>query len=1511
MVGIILLFPNASSKREFFRGEGGGNRLLGAKNAHNRPKKGVSVEREHHAFDKEESEQSFRFSSKRAGVTLHQEKFISAAASEVGDHLQKTAEAVKGLINGGKKGGHSCDKKKKKGGFFTKGGKGGAPCPGPEDEEYIMDQLDKNAHIRAASLDELDEGHIVPEHLFKPILLDDLRLLNTHKLEDAKEMNDLELEKTKRRLWLNPLPMLKWVPKDVCVAESMLRELNRTLKLKIPWTPPHKGPNKKDCEPVPEKEECCVCQPHSTLRAGGQGDQDFGERMEGDKPPAVFLEVDVGVQKPNNVRDPEGVAETKSDTNPGGQKTQPSPCCNCPLDPLVEEQKSFRREMDLACAKGCKRRRFCSHWRANEISSKIIVEDPDDVDKSPVTLWVPRQCDYRFSQQVVAIDEDKCLLECESVHERKNFSWNPRDDVYKFLKYNPLPEAEFGEEGEGSGDGVEGSGGGEGSKGSGGGEGSKGSGGGEGSMGSANALPKPSSPPPLASPKCPFESPCNKPCPSANTLWECFGNSYKSCQTGMSGHYNIPNSKGASDNTKMLRLYQRDCKGGGSFLQIQELDRDKTDNFVVENADPRRNNPRGRRTGDIHHYRHIKGLAFIEAHVNLIKSMTQRQKQLVRLYRDHRISTKSLLNAANFLSRFKSGQHQGACPFASPCNKPCPNANTLWECFGNSYKSCQSKMSAHYSVPNSKLASDNTKMLRNYQRDCKDGALPAALAVKKPGALPAALAVKKPGALPAAAALAVKKPGVKEKAKKNAKIVADLTKEVGRATLELALGAKGDERYYDFKFDRYVRFFSDPEKEKARLDRVHGKKEAIWNLKEKLKEIEGVTTGKNYKAKPYKREDPPKLPFTITSHDGLFLKKWKISENKIPVGYWNERNELPMEWEEALQEWYPVYQGEEIIHCMWKQSKCMYCNDTHLVTAPIAESGRDDKMATCVMHNPCGLGLKLPKVKGGAAAAAAAALAAAGLAGANPTFGKDDPLHPDPALAPLIHTIEDEAEKETQNTRTAPPIRINLPPTDTSSGSGSGSAPGSGSGSAPGSGSGSVPGSGSGSAPGSGSALGSGSAPGSGSGSGSGSSSGSSSALGSGSSSALGPGSGSSSALGSGSGSGSAPGSGSASGPDSSYEEADRPSVTSSTLQPLRGEEANMHKNDTHKERHYIDLPPERNGTLYEHMSKAYKEDIPLTFKDHLSADSTAQTDANDVSRGYAKLQSRLSTEFDQNRIKPENMPQPDPDPDDVEYMGDSRYLPKARSLQVQLILKAEKVFGGTSETFKDVATLASSIVKNQKTIADAKREGAELFKVTSIKKDQIILRLLLDALLRAVKSREKGDKLFMDHNDAEMSSVNWVKVFNQAVNENARSKTEGANQQAAQAAARLAYAARNHPYDVEAPATVLCRALGPEKCKEKLSYAVQQKDVDVQLALRLLRHGRAGSLCDQVGPWECHESFAKARAKGHTGIVAAIQALKRGAGDLLRQTAFAKSKAAIRERVLLVDWSRRAPKRR
>ena len=64
---------------------------------------------------------------------------------------------------------------------------------------------------------------------------------------------------------------------------------------------------------------------------------------------------------------------------------------------------------------------------------------------------------------------------------------------------------------------------------------------------------------------------------------------------------------------------------------------------------------------------------------------------------------------------------------------------------------------------------------------------------------------------------------------------------------------------------------------------------------------------------------------------------------------------------------------------------------------------------------------------------------------------------------------------------------------------------------------------------------------------------------------------------------------------------------------------------------------------------------------------------------------------------------------------------------------------------------------------------------------------------------------------------------------------------------------------------------------------------------MRILSHGRAGSLCDQVGPWQCHESLAKAKALGHSSIIAAISALKRGSGDMLRDTALALSKKAIR----------------
>ena len=49
-------------------------------------------------------------------------------------------------------------------------------------------------------------------------------------------------------------------------------------------------------------------------------------------------------------------------------------------------------------------------------------------------------------------------------------------------------------------------------------------------------------------------------------------------------------------------------------------------------------------------------------------------------------------------------------------------------------------------------------------------------------------------------------------------------------------------------------------------------------------------------------------------------------------------------------------------------------------------------------------------------------------------------------------------------------------------------------------------------------------------------------------------------------------------------------------------------------------------------------------------------------------------------------------------------------------------------------------------------------------------------------------------------------------------------------------------------------------------------------------------------------KSFAKAKALGHTSIMAAISALKRGSGDMLRDAALALSKRAIRARNELYD---------
>ena len=63
------------------------------------------------------------------------------------------------------------------------------------------------------------------------------------------------------------------------------------------------------------------------------------------------------------------------------------------------------------------------------------------------------------------------------------------------------------------------------------------------------------------------------------------------------------------------------------------------------------------------------------------------------------------------------------------------------------------------------------------------------------------------------------------------------------------------------------------------------------------------------------------LPETITNKDGIWLKKFVISMRALALGFWAEPNKLPKEYNFVKKEWLPVFQGEEMIHCMWKKQR--------------------------------------------------------------------------------------------------------------------------------------------------------------------------------------------------------------------------------------------------------------------------------------------------------------------------------------------------------------------------------------------------------------------------------------------------------------------------------------------------------------------------------------------------------------------------------------------------------------
>ena len=64
----------------------------------------------------------------------------------------------------------------------------------------------------------------------------------------------------------------------------------------------------------------------------------------------------------------------------------------------------------------------------------------------------------------------------------------------------------------------------------------------------------------------------------------------------------------------------------------------------------------------------------------------------------------------------------------------------------------------------------------------------------------------------------------------------------------------------------------------------------------------------------------------------------------------------------------------------------------------------------------------------------------------------------------------------------------------------------------------------------------------------------------------------------------------------------------------------------------------------------------------------------------------------------------------------------------------------------------------------------------------------------------------------------------------------------------------------IDGPAVAACKILGPSRCKEQLSEAIEAKDVGVEKAINVLRKARAGSLCSKLDPGNVMRRYQKLR---------------------------------------------------
>ena len=175
-------------------------------------------------------------------------------------------------------------------------------------------------------------------------------------------------------------------------------------------------------------------------------------------------------------------------------------------------------------------------------------------------------------------------------------------------------------------------------------------------------------------------------------------------------------------------------------------------------------------------------------------------------------------------------------------------------------------------------------------------------------------------------------------------------------------------------------------------------------------------------------------------------------------------------------------------------------------------------------------------------------------------------------------------------------------------------------------------------------------------------------------------------------------------------------------------------------------------------------------------------------------------------------MPKPQPDPDDLELYGDMTNEPNPSALRARILLRAARLYRVGTPVYNEVDELTRTILhKVDLTRQKLNQFINQILSQTQNERDQIVMKKLLVTMYTLANERDVGNHAFMDHMEAEMASRNWASMFHAAVvAKKLNLKNAPADEQdAARAAAKLIYAHRNHPYDVEAPATVLCRMLG------------------------------------------------------------------------------------------------------